>query len=263
MYKKLLLSMLLVTQAQYTLTHIQAVIFAAGKSSRFESKTSKLLTPFNGKPMILYPTQAVDNLGIPMVVVVGHQRDLMQQTLLNEMPNATIEFAIQEKQLGTGHALRCAIDKLTGDDILMLYGDQPLMKSETIQKLIDAHEQKNAVITIVVSKRTEPGSYGRIVTDKNGITKCVEAKDFVGMDPHKHPRVNAGYYLIKRDFIEKHIDELWMHKNKQEYYINDLIEIASREGHKINIITVPYEMVHGVNTKNELVFAEALMKKTT
>jgi bifunctional UDP-N-acetylglucosamine pyrophosphorylase/glucosamine-1-phosphate N-acetyltransferase len=68
--------------------------------------------------------------------------------------------------------------------------------------------------------------------------------------------------LIKRDFVEKHIDELWMHTNKQEYYINDLIEIASREGHEINIVTVPYEMVHGVNTKTEFAFAESLMKKT-
>ncbi len=263
MKKRIALSIVMLMSMQQIMANVQAVIFAAGKSSRFEGKTSKLLTPFNGQPMVLYPLQAVANLSIPMVVVVGHQRNMMQTTILEAMPNAHIEFTIQEQQLGTGHALRCARQQLTGEDILLLYGDQPLMKSDTIAKLIKSHEDANAVITIIVSMRTEPGSYGRIVTDEEGITKCVEAKDFVGMDPHKHPRVNSGYYLIKRTFIEEHIDELWMHNNKNEYYINDFIEIASRHGHQINIVKVPYEITHGVNTKEELKLAKALMQKKT
>lgn len=263
MNKNIFAVLVLLSLAHSTTAHIQGVIFAAGKSSRFEGEQSKLLTPFNGQPMVLYPIQAVAELNIPMVVVIGHQRDMMQQTIQRYMSCSSIEFATQEEQLGTGHALRCAQDKLTGEDILMLYGDQPLMTSATIKQLIDSHTENNAVITIIVSLRTEPGSYGRIVTDKDGITKCVEAKDFVGMDPHEHPRVNAGYYLIKRDFIEQNIDKLWVHKNKNETYINDFIELASRAGHTINIVTVPYEIIHGVNTKEEFNFAETLMKNNT
>lgn len=255
--KRIVIYFLLICMQSANAT-VQAVIFAAGKSSRFEGETSKLLTPFNGKEMILYPVQAVADLNIPQVVIVGHQREEVCKTIQHALPSVAIDFVIQEEQLGTGHALKCAQKNLTGDDILMLYGDQPLMTSETLQKLIDAHTKQDAVITIMVSIRTEPGSYGRIVTT-DGITKCVEAKDFIGMDPRNHPRVNAGYYLIKRDFINAHIDELKPHVNKNEIYINDFIEIASRLGHTINIITVPYEIVHGVNNQEELIFAERAM----
>ena len=258
MSKKHIIIYFLLLGMQYLNASIQAVIFAAGKSSRFEGDVSKLLTPFNGKEMILYPVQAVADLHIPQIVIVGHQREEVCKTIKQTLSNATVDFVIQEEQLGTGHALKCAQNNLTGDDILMLYGDQPLITSETLQNLIDAHNEQKAVITIIVSLRTEPGSYGRIVT-ADGITKCVEAKDFVGMDPRKHPRVNAGYYLIKRDFINAHIDELEPHANKNEIYINDFIEIASKLGHTINIITVPYEIVHGVNTREELIFAEHAM----
>ncbi len=234
-------------------------VFAAGGSTRFQGELSKLVTPFNGQGMVLYPVKALMDLNIPIVTIVGHQRDLVKQTILAAFPDASIEFAIQDEQLGTGHALKCARDTFDSDDILMVYGDQPLMTSETIAKLIKSHEENDAVISIIVSLRTEPGSYGRIVTDEHGITRCVEAKDFVGMDPHEHPRVNAGYYMIKREFVEEHIDELWMHENKNEYYINDFIEIASRLGHKINIVTVPYDLIHGVNTLEELKLAESIM----
>jgi bifunctional UDP-N-acetylglucosamine pyrophosphorylase/glucosamine-1-phosphate N-acetyltransferase len=255
--KKIVLCLLL-SATQSTIASIQAVVFAAGKSSRFEGETSKLLTPCNGKEMILYPTQALAELHIPQIIIVGHQKELVCNTVQKALPNAEINFITQEEQLGTGHALKCAQSALTGDDILMLYGDQPLITSKTLQQLIDAHHEKEAVITIMVSLRTESGSYGRIVTD-NGITKCVEAKDFGNTDPRKHPRVNAGYYLIKRDFIDAHIDELKVHSNKNEIYINDFIEIASTLGYPINMVFVPYECVHGVNTIEELAFAEQTM----
>lgn len=254
--KKITLLLLLFLHRSYA--SMQAVIFGAGKSSRFEGAISKLLYPIKGKEMILYPVQAVADLNIPQIVVVGHHKEMVCEAVEHAFQSANITFVTQDQQLGTGHALKCAQEKLTADDILMLYGDQPLITSETLQTLIDAHKTNNAVITIMVSLRTQPGSYGRIVT-QGGITKCVEAKDFVDMDPRKHPRVNAGYYIINRDFINAHIDELKPHANKNEIYINDFIEIASKLGHKINIVTVPYETIHGVNTHEELATAEQLL----
>ncbi len=232
----------------------QSIILAAGKSSRFDGPTSKVLTPINGKPMVFYPIQASIDLKIPALIVIGHQGNTVRETITKQFGQNHIDFALQEKQNGTGHAVQISRPHWQADNILIMYGDKPLTNAHTLQKLIDAHEQQNATISIIVAHRTEPGSYGRIIT-KNNVTRCVEAKDFHG-NPQDHPYVNGGYYLIKREFLEQHIDTLWMHQNKAEYYINDMIEIASKQGHPINLVSVPYQTVHGVNTQQEFDLAK-------
>lgn len=232
----------------------QSIILAAGKSSRFDGPISKVLTPINGKPMVFYPIQALVDLNIPTIIVIGHQANTVRNTIIEQFGQDNIHFAVQEKQNGTGHAVKVSRPYWQADNILIMYGDKPLTSSNMLQTLIEAHEQQNATISIIVAHRTEPGGYGRIVT-KNNVTRCIEAKDFDD-DPQDYPYVNGGYYLIKREFLEQHIDTLWMHPNKAEYYINDMIEIASKHGHPINLVSVPYQVVHGVNTQQEFDLAK-------
>ena len=236
----------------------QAVVLAAGRSSRFKGERSKLLTPMHGKPILYYPIHAARSLGLDTLVVTGHQGDEVRQEM-QQLFGDTISFALQDKLIGTGYAMRCCLGQLTGNDILVLYGDHPSTHAQTLDGFIKSHKEAHAMVSIIVCERPEPGSYGRIIT-KDGITRCVEAKDFHD-DPKDYPLVNAGYYLINRNFLVAHIDDLWLHENKNEYYVNDYIEIASRLGHHINTYTVPYDDVRGVNTKEEFALAQQILQK--
>ena len=236
-----------------------AVVLAAGRSSRFTGERSKLVTPICGKPIVCYPIQAALDLGLNTLVVTGHQGEEIRKTIKDCFADKTISFALQDQLLGTGYAMRCCLEQLTGKDILVLYGDHPSTSAKTLKGFIASHQKADALVSIIVCERPEPGSYGRIIT-KDGVTRCVEAKDFHD-NPADYPLVNAGYYLINRDFLIEHIDDLWLHTNKQEYYVNDYIEIASRHGHTINTYTVPYDSVRGVNTKEDFAIAERILKK--
>ena len=122
-----------------TIPDIEAVVFAAGKSSRFENELPKLLMPIGGKPMVTYPVSAAAELGIPITVVVGYKGDLVTQAITKTLPHAHISFALQEQQLGTGHALQCTKDFWQAKDILIMNGDHPLTSAPLLKNFIDAH----------------------------------------------------------------------------------------------------------------------------
>lgn len=238
---------------------VQTVIFLAGKSKRFQGKTSKILTPIAGKPISWYPIHASVDLHLPTTLVLGHQKELVQQMATDSFPNAELSFAIQKEQLGTGHALQCTKEFWQADNILVLNGDHPLTSPYMLSKLITEHEQSDADVSILVAQPHGPCSWGRIV-QKDGKTRIVEAVDF-NEEEHTFRVVNAGYYLFKRSFLEAHIDELWLHENKNEYYVTDLVEIANRNNRKINCVEVSFDDVFGINTQEEFKYAEQLLQK--
>lgn len=256
--KKIILSMLFLA-TQSTIASIQAIVFAAGKSSRFEHELPKLLIPINGKAMVTYPVGAAVDLKIPITVVVGHQGDLVTQAIRETFPNADITFALQAQQLGTGHALQCTKEFWQAEDILIMNGDHPLTSAPLLQTFITAHQRSGAEMSILTAEADTSCNYGRIVQE-NGITRIVEAVDFQ-QNPNDYPLVNAGFYLIKRSFLEKYIDALWLHTNKNEYYITDLIEIAQRESIAVNLVPVAFKDVYGVNTIAEFAHAEKLLQQ--
>lgn len=252
---------------QLSAQSIQTVIFAAGKSKRFSEgtqhepgdKKSKLLTEINGNPIICYPVQAANTLDLPITLVVGHQKNEVQNVIKNHFPEADITFITQEEQLGTGHALKCTRSAWNADAIMVLNGDHPLTSPFMLSKLRHSHHQSGADISILVSKPTCDCNWGRIVT-QDGKTRIVEAVDFT-MNKDDYPFVNAGYYIFNRTFLEEHIDELWLHDNKKEYYVTDLIEIANRNNLKINCVEVPFNDVFGINTQEEFAYAQELLEQ--
>lgn len=255
--KLLLTSLCLVSQL--SAQSIQTVIFAAGKSKRFLGEKSKLLTEINKKPILCYPMQAALSLDLPITLVIGHQKEEVKTTVQNHFPEADITFALQDEQLGTGHALKCTRASWNADAIMVLNGDHPLTSPFMLSKLMHSHNQTGADISILISKPTCDCNWGRIVT-QDGKTRIVEAVDFT-MNPEDHPFVNAGYYLFNRTFLEDHIDELWLHENKKEYYVTDLIEIANRYNLKINCVEVPFNDVFGINTQDEFNYAQELLQQ--
>lgn len=263
---KLLLTSLCII-SQLSAQSIQTVVLAAGKSKRFDDgtqnekgeKVSKLLTKINGEPIICYPVRAAHTLDLPMTLVVGHQKDEVKHTINAHFPEADITFTAQDKQLGTGHALQCTRSGWTADAIMVLNGDHPLTSPFMLSKLIHSHNQTGADISLLVSKPTCDCNWGRIVT-QDGKTRIIEAVDFT-LNKEDYPFVNAGYYIFNRTFLEEHIDELWLHENKNEYYVTDLIEIANRYNLKINCVEVPFDDVFGINTQDEFNYAQELLQQ--
>lgn len=236
---------------------VQTVIFAAGKSTRLESK---LLKQINGKPVLYYPIHAVCQLKqkYPFILVLGHQRENVLSRVRTLFPDASYNIAIQEQQLGTGHALHCTQPLWQADHIMVLNGDHPLTTSDTLQRLITSHKKTDADVSILIAQPTTPCNWGRIVQDGDRIC-IVEAIDFKG-NFEDHSFVNAGYYIFKKEFLQKHIDALHMHENKGEYYVTDLIAIANRCNLTVNCLEVPFNEVFGINTQQEFEYAEQLLQ---
>ncbi len=239
-------------------TNIQAVILAAGKAKRFRTGRTKLLEKICGREMVLYSTKLLEGLDIQTTLVVGHQKDEIED-LVQSAHADRIDFVHQEKQLGTGHAISCAQDHWSKDYILILNGDMPLITPQVIESLYIEHHKKKAAISFVISHLEHPGHvYGRIVEEKGEI-KIVEAKDFKG-DPTAHSWINAGIYLINRDFLEKHVNELGQSNASKEFYITDLVGIASNKNLAVATVPAPFDRVRGINTLEELWAAEQIKR---
>ena len=233
--------------------NIQAVVLAAGKSKRFKTGKSKLVAPIvrDGTP---YAAKLLESMHIPTTMVVGYAREEVQEVVKEQIPN--VNFVIQEEQLGTGHAVRCTQQVWQADHVLIMNGDVPLVTKEIIQSLYEAHQQSNALLSMIVSHHPEPSaSYGRVIQDAQGI-RVVEAHEFTG-DPVEDCCINAGIYLIRRSFLEQHINEIEKSSQKQEFYLIDLVPLASEQG-RVELVNAPLERVCGINTLKELWAASRL-----
>jgi bifunctional UDP-N-acetylglucosamine pyrophosphorylase/glucosamine-1-phosphate N-acetyltransferase len=239
--------------------NLQAIILAAGKSSRFNTAKTKLAETICGQAMILFPTKLLAQLKITTTLVVGYQQEIIRDIVLKQH-GQTIEFIVQEKQNGTGHALACTKSSWKNDHILVLNGDVPLITAEIISSLYEEHIKHAAAISFVTTCNTdETGkAYGRVVKDGNKIA-IVEAKDFSG-DIHEHCCVNAGIYLINKNFLENYIATLNDNNASNEFYITDLVKIASENNLAVATTQAPFDTIRGVNTFQELWAVEQIKR---
>jgi bifunctional UDP-N-acetylglucosamine pyrophosphorylase/glucosamine-1-phosphate N-acetyltransferase len=237
---------------------IQGVILAAGKSTRVNTGRSKLLEPLCGQEMILYPTKALDSLDIPITLVVGHHADAIKNCV--ERHHSGAEFVPQEEQRGTGHALLCTMRSWSADNILVLNGDMPLVPTDVLEQLIEKHTASKSDITFVSAHNVDPSltGYGRIMKFNNRIA-IVEAKDFEG-NTHEHCCVNAGIYLFSRAFLNTYLPTLQPNGKTGEYYITDLIGIASANDCRVETVSADFDRIRGINTLKELWAAEQIKR---
>lgn len=230
---------------------IQAIILAAGKSTRFNTEKTKLAETICGQAMILFSTKLLAQLNIATTVVVGYQQEIVQNIITQEHTEP-IEFIVQEKQEGTGHALACTQSCWKNDHILVLNGDVPLITADLINSLYQEHIAQNAAISFIISCTTDDNgkNYGRVVKKENSIA-IVEAKDFSG-DIREHCCINAGIYLIKKDFLKNYIEALDDNNASKEFYITDLVKIASTNNFPVVTVKATFDTVRGINTFQEL-----------
>ncbi len=238
--------------------NLQAIVLAAGKSTRFKTGKSKLVEKVCGQEIILFSIKLLESLHIPTTIVVGFQKESVINTI-HEHVTTPVHFVTQEEQRGTGHAVRCTKSNWYADNILILNGDVPLITSDIIQQLYETHQNNNAAISFVIAHNTDTSEgYGRVVI-KDDIVSIVEAKEFTG-DANEHCCINAGIYLISRSFLEHYISQLDQHQEKQEFYLTDLVLLASKNKLGVKTISAPFDRVRGINTLKELWSTEQVQR---
>lgn len=237
-----------------------AVILAAGKSKRMKTRTPKIIHPIMGKPMIDYVLEAIDGAGIEeKILVIGHGREKIKDYLQDR-----VKYAVQEKQLGTGHAVIQAMELLEGfsGDVLILCGDMPLLKKETLSDFISKHREGQFKISLLTAKMDNPGSLGRVVRDRDGnLLEIVEAADATP-EQLSIREVNTGTYLFKASYLREILPALGRPNVQNEIYLTDAIEISRERSFKIGSATcADFRESLGVNNRANLAEASAVVRE--
>ena len=231
---------------------IYVVILAAGKGTRMKSAKAKVLHEVFYAPMLHHVLNAVSPLQpSKSIVIVGHQRDTVEQSL----SDFSVKLAVQEEQLGTGHAVLCAeaaIDKMSGC-VMILCGDTPLIRTETLQAMIDGHRSCDATLTVMTTILDNPTHYGRIISgDAGDVLSIVEEKD-ADMEQKKIQEINAGIYCINTEFLFTHLKNIGTDNSQGEVYLTDIVTQAVQENLRVQKFVNPEPAdVLGVNSRLEL-----------
>lgn len=213
---------------------IAAVILAAGKGTRMKSDRAKVLHEACGRPIAFYPVKAALTVDCaPAVVVVGHQAEAVEQQLGKLFVGSTVKFALQKEQLGTGHAVLCAKAALEqagfGDrgSVLILAGDTPLVRPETLAKLIAAKATSGAQLAFLSTRPASPKGYGRVVRDSRGeVQRIVEEKDATEQE-RAIGEVNASIYLADAGFLWTALAAVTRSNAQGEFYLTDIVAAAA------------------------------------
>jgi len=237
-----------------------AIILAAGKSTRMKSDTPKVLHEIHGRPMIDYVLDAVREAGInKVVVVVGHQAERVQGELSH---HADLEFALQTEQLGTGHAVMSCKEHLAAHEgpVLVLAGDTPLLKSDSLIGLLNDLKQNNASAVIGSADTENNHGLGRVVRDAEGnFVEIVEEKD-ADETQKAITEINTGCYAFDSQLLLKALGDLRTENAQAEYYLTDCPAILKDQGHPVVASCVfDIQEALGVNTQEQLAEAAAAM----
>jgi len=226
------------------------------------SARAKILHQLLGRPLFSYPMDRANELrAAPVIAVLGHQKAEVQAALAARYGADKVRVVVQAEQRGTGHALRLAMPALKGFQgfVLVLYGDVPLLRRETLADLV-ARSRRTGSLAVLIARAPDPTGYGRIVRDGAGnVVKVVEHKD-ASAEVRAINEVNAGIYAAPADFLRKATAGLSAKNAQGEYYLTDIIERAARS---IGVVTVQgsWTEVSGVNDRRQLAELEAALRE--
>jgi bifunctional UDP-N-acetylglucosamine pyrophosphorylase / glucosamine-1-phosphate N-acetyltransferase len=235
-------------------TSIAIAIMAAGKGTRLKSKHPKVLHEVGGKPLLAHVIAAATRVVAPehVFVVIGHEADRVREAV-----RATgVNFVRQEPQRGTGHALMCAAPSLSAyDHVIVLSGDAPLIKSETIKRLLGFHLQKKAAMTILSAKLSDPTGYGRVIRKgKSDEVQAIVEEKSCKPAQKKIQEINSGFYAFSVKALFDNIERLTTANAHGEYYLTDMAEVLRKAKQRVTVVPTehPSEIL-GSNTRAELV----------
>jgi bifunctional UDP-N-acetylglucosamine pyrophosphorylase / glucosamine-1-phosphate N-acetyltransferase len=241
------------------------VIMAAGKGARLKSQRPKVLHEIGGKPLLGHVIAAASRIVAPahIYVVVGHQADSVR----GAVAQTGAQFIEQTEQRGTGHAIQCAANAVSGyDNILVLSGDVPLIRIETIEKLWEFHQGQKAAMTILTAAPEDPTGYGRIIRTSHSshvVQAIVEQKD-LRPDQLGIPEINSGIYAFQTAPLLKHLGALSANNAQGELYLTDMARILEQAGERVVAIEAAdaFEIL-GANTIAELVSLDQTLRAAT
>lgn len=246
---------------------VYAIVLAAGEGTRMRSQRPKPLHLICGRPMALHVIHSLESVQPSRtVVVVGFEADRVRQRITAQAPSwAHIAYAEQPVQRGTGDAVSSGLSVLDRelpdehDDtstIVVLPGDTPLLRRETIDDLVSYHESEGVAATVLVSEMDDPTGYGRIVRAKDGrVNQIVEHRD-APPEILALKEVNTSIYAFRRDLLGPALRRISPQNAQAEYYLTDAIEVLSGMGHRVGAILAPALETQGVNDRWQLALAE-------
>jgi bifunctional UDP-N-acetylglucosamine pyrophosphorylase/glucosamine-1-phosphate N-acetyltransferase len=239
-----------------------AVILAAGVSSRMNTKLAKVLHEVCGRPMLSYVLDACRQAGFGRIyAVVGFGAEQVKEQFGEA---GDIVWVQQDEQKGTAHAVLCCKEHLAdfGGQTLILCGDGPLIRAETLKTLMEKHEAEHSSATLATAVLDEPAGYGRIIRDSYGnIQGIVEDSDCSGEQRHIK-EINPSYYLFDNKVLFEALEKVKPDNVKKEYYLTDALSVIITSGHKVVAVTaVRPEEAKGVNSRAELSEAGKIMQR--
>lgn len=237
---------------------LKSLILAAGKGTRMKSDLPKVIHEVNGIPMVKKILNELNKLNIEEnILILGHKKEL----ILNEL--GEIKYVTQNEQLGTGHAVLQAKELLKDydGDVMILCGDTPLLRNETLREMYEYHKNTKSTTTILTSIYENPFGYGRIVKEGKAVVAIVEEKEATE-DIKAIKEVNAGVYCCNAKKLFEALDKVTNDNEKGEYYLTDIIKIQVSENSKISsFVLEDNEEILGVNSKVELAKASKVLRE--
>ena len=243
---------------------VAVAILAAGRGTRMKSDLPKVLHQLGGRSLVqrvLDSCAAIDPS--QRLVIVGYGSDLVQQSLMEtdaQTSASALKFVEQKQQLGTGHAIQQLLPYLEGytGDLLVLNGDVPLLRSHTLQQLIEIHQSRQSAATLLSANLPNPKGYGRVFCDhQNQVKEIVEDRDCTDAQQQNH-RINAGVYCFNWPKLAKILPQLQSNNDQQEYYLTDAVKFLDRV---IAVDVEDYREILGINNRQHLAAAYTILQE--
>lgn len=241
--------------------NIAVIILAAGMGTRMKSDKAKVLHKIQGRPMILYVVETARKIaGDDVIVVIGNQAEEVRATISDA---AELLFADQDQQLGTGHAVLCALPHIPAhcDHVIILCGDVPLIQPETIAALVEDHLKARRDVSLLAVEMDNPFGYGRILLDDNKqISAIIEEAD-ANADQKLIKLINSGIYCIDKAFLSEALPEIRADNAQGELYLTDIMSIGYREKRNMGVLVgTNCQQIIGINTYQDLATVDAIME---
>jgi UDP-N-acetylglucosamine diphosphorylase/glucosamine-1-phosphate N-acetyltransferase len=241
--------------------NLAVIVLAAGKGTRMKSSLAKVLQELNGKPLLNYVLDSLASLNsVLSIVVVGFQSEIVKK----KFAGRGLLFVEQKEQLGTGHAAQQAKTTLRNffGDVLIVCGDMPFIKPQTLVDLLNIHRMKQAACTVLTLKASGKKDFGRIIRDGNGmVSKITEYKD-ASIDEKKVDEYNSGVYCFDKVLFCKALESIGNNNTQKEYYLTDTIEYMVKNSFLVEALQIKDTVqLLGINTQEDLHLAEKIIMK--
>lgn len=241
-----------------------ALVLAAGLGKRMRSAHPKVTHQVGGEPVIRLVLRALEPLDLEkVVVVVGHGADEVKGLVSGTAAAARVEFAVQEEQLGTGHAALTGVRAL-GDfrgNVLVMNGDMPLVTARLLDRFLFLHESRGAAATILTARMRDPSGYGRIIRNEDGKVKAVREDRDADDEERRVNEINAGVFAFRQPPLAEALAEIRPENEQGEYYLPDVIPALLGKGYAVEaVMAEDNEIVQGVNSRVQLAQCDATLR---